>query len=102
MHTSWWIFGLWLGGAGLGIVAQTCNYLSSKRPILRTWGFGFGLFATLLAGWATFQAAYDWRKLPMTTENLEPGQLWDNGGSVAVTESDERRAKWEQLMHQPH
>jgi hypothetical protein len=29
MHTSWWIFVMWLCGVFLGVVAQTCNYLVS-------------------------------------------------------------------------
>lgn len=115
MHTSWWIFALWLCGIFLGIVAQSCNYLSSltKRPgwcpsflpsitrqHLRTCGFGLGVLATLIAGLTAFKAAIDWRILPMTEEGMEPGQLWDDGGVVAVIESDERRALWDRLQHQ--
>ncbi len=115
MHTSWWIFVMWLCGVFLGVVGQTCNYLSTltTRPRwcpsqlpsitgqqLRMWGFCLGVSATLIAGLAAFQAAIDWRTLPMTTENLKPGQLWDDGGVVVVIESDERRAMWERLSHQ--
>jgi len=115
MHTSWWIFDCWLLGIFLGIVAQICNYLSilKIRPKwcpslllkitgqkLRMWGFCLGVVATLTAGLAAYQAAIDWRTLPMITDGLKPGQLWDDGGVVVVIEDAERPAVWERLRRE--
>ncbi len=107
---------MWLGGVFLGVVAQTCNYLSAltTRPRwfpsplpftpgqqLRARGFWIGVAATVIAGLAAFQAATNWGTLPMTAGlNLNPGQLYDDGGVVVVGESDERRAMWERLRSQ--
>jgi hypothetical protein len=123
MHTSWWIFAFFWVGVALGLAAQTCNYLSSGqdhpwlqwlssfilpqrlrqwlRQRLRTCGFYLGISGTLIAGITAFVAAANWGALPMSTKDLRPGELWDDGGSVAVLESDERRATWERLTH-PH
>lgn len=102
MHTSWPIFILWLCGVAFAASSQTVNYFSTPRKDrtrLRHLGFGLGILATILAGTAAWKAATDWSALPMTTEGLSVGELWDDGGVPAIMESDERRAKMERRSH---
>jgi hypothetical protein len=63
---------------------------------MRKWGFWLGFVGTLIAGGTAFKAAVNWNTLPLSSQGLGPGELWDNGGSPAVVESDERTRKIEE------
>ena len=99
MHTSWTIFILFWVGVGLGAISQVCNYRSTfcNNRRMRTWGFWLGLSGTLIAGGAAFTAAINWNTLPLSSQGLRPGQLYDDGGVPAIVESDERTRQIKEL-----
>jgi hypothetical protein len=102
MHTGWTIYIPFWFAVGLGIFSQGCNYYSTfgNQRTLRKLGFWLGLSGTIVAGGTAYKAAVDWNTLPLSSQGLGPGELYDNRGEPAIVESNERVARIKQINEQ--
>jgi hypothetical protein len=85
MHTSYLTLFLFLGGLVGAAVVQIVNYSISDQTGMRKLALGVGLVAVLLTGLGGYRASIDWSALPTSSEGLQRGQLWNDGGIPAIT-----------------
>ena len=80
---------MFLGAACLAILTQLLNYLSievSQRTAKRKAALAFGITAVVISTVSGYMAAVDWATLPKSPDDLQPGQLWNNGGVPGIAQ----------------
>jgi hypothetical protein len=84
VHTNYAIvWALWIG-AICGAVAQIVSYWTAQWTLIRTIVLALGLVAVLASALAGQFAIIEWGNLPKSWSEVEPGQIWNNGGVPSI------------------
>lgn len=87
MHTSLLTVVLFWGALAFAVAAQSLNYFSTpraQRSLAKRLALTTRFLAAVLSAIAGYRAAIDWDHLPMSSDGLKRGQLWNNGGEPAI------------------